>query len=137
DLEPAAVACARRNLPPSRVYEGDLFAPLPAGLRGRISVLAANVPYVATSDIPFLPAEARDHEPLSALDGGDDGLAVARRVARGAREWLAPGGHVLIEATEAQVPLAERAFTDAGLSVRVAVDEEWEARVVVGTARPA
>ncbi|WP_199549260.1 putative protein N(5)-glutamine methyltransferase [Streptomyces sp. N35] len=136
DIEPAAVACARRNLPPSPVYEGDLFAPLPAGLGGRISVLAANVPYVATSDIPFLPAEARDHEPLSALDGGDDGLAVARRVAQGAREWLAPGGHVLIEATEAQVPLAERAFTDAGLSARVAVDEEWEARVVVGTARP-
>ncbi len=136
DIDPAAVACARRNLPPSRVYEGDLFAPLPPSVRGRISLLAANVPYVRTSDIPFLPAEAREHEPLSALDGGDDGLTVARRVAGEAAEWLAPGGHVLIEATEAQVPPAVAAFESTGLRVHVVEDEEAEAQVVVGS-RPA
>ncbi|MBC9716416.1 putative protein N(5)-glutamine methyltransferase [Streptomyces sp. TRM66268-LWL] len=137
DIDPAAVACARRNLPSARVHEGDLFSALPADLRGRVAILAANVPYVRTADIPFLPSEARDHEPLTALDGGDDGLAVARRVAADATRWLAPGGHVLIEATEAQVPLAVQAFMGAGLSARVVEDEEWDARVVVGTAEPA
>jgi tRNA1(Val) A37 N6-methylase TrmN6 len=48
DIDPAAVACARRNLVAcgGRVYEGDLYAPLPAWLRGRVDVLVANAPYV-------------------------------------------------------------------------------------------
>ncbi|MFI6940496.1 putative protein N(5)-glutamine methyltransferase [Streptomyces sp. NPDC050418] len=137
DIDPAAVACARRNLPPSRVHEGDLFAALPPGLRGRIHLLTANVPYVPTRDIPLLPTEARDHEPHTALDGGADGLTVARRVAEGAREWLAPGGHVLMEASEAQVPSALGVFEAAGLVARVVESEEWGARVVVGQVSPA
>src|ERR1700751_1700531 len=46
DIDPAAVRCARQNLPADRVYQGDLYAPLPAALRGRVAILAANVPYV-------------------------------------------------------------------------------------------
>src|SRR6266496_873839 len=76
------------------------------GLRGRIDVLLANVPYVATRHIPLLPAEARDHEPHAALDGGGDGLDVFRAVISGAGEWLAPGGIVLSEITEAQAETA-------------------------------
>src|SRR5215218_8758217 len=49
DVEPAAVVCARRNLPAAGVYEGDLFAALPMDLRGRVDVLVANVPYVPTA----------------------------------------------------------------------------------------
>lgn len=82
DVEPAAVRCARRNIGDrGRVHEGDLFAPLPGALRGRVDVLLANVPYVPTGDVALLPAEARVHEPLVALDGGGDGLDVLRRVA--------------------------------------------------------
>ena len=58
DIDPAAVRCARRNVP-GTVYQGDLYAPLPARLRGRVAVLAANVPYVPTAEIGFLPPEAR------------------------------------------------------------------------------
>ena len=58
DLDPAAVRCARRNVP-GQVYEGDLYQPLPARLRGRVAILAANVPYVPTGEIAFLPPEAR------------------------------------------------------------------------------
>ena len=64
-------------------------------LRGRVAVLAANVPYVPTDEIALLPPEARLHEPRVALDGGADGLDVLRRVAAAAAEWLAPGGHLL------------------------------------------
>src|SRR5690242_10790771 len=57
DLDPAAVACARRNVEPAggQVYEGDLFDPLPSGLREGIDVLICNAPYVPTTEIAFMP----------------------------------------------------------------------------------
>ncbi|WP_320784484.1 putative protein N(5)-glutamine methyltransferase [Streptomyces sp. CRN 30] len=135
DIDPAAVRCARRNLTPfgGHVHEGDLFAALPGTLRGRVDILAANVPYVPTGEIALLPAEARDHEPLAALDGGADGLDVLRRVAAGAARWLAPGGSLFVETSQRQVPLALAAFSRGGLDARVAVSEEWHAHVIVGT----
>ncbi|MFG2932099.1 putative protein N(5)-glutamine methyltransferase [Streptomyces achromogenes] len=138
DIDPAAVRCARRNLAPvgGRAHQGDLYDALPSGLRGRVALLTANVPYVPTAEVALLPAEARDHEPLIALDGGADGLDVLRRVAAGAPEWLAPGGSLLTETSERQAPAAVRAFTDAGLTTRLAVDEDLYAHVVIGV-RPA
>ncbi|MEV6329887.1 putative protein N(5)-glutamine methyltransferase [Streptomyces sp. NPDC051909] len=135
DIEPAAVRCARRNVEPrgGRVYEGDLFDPLPAALRGRVEVLVANVPYVPTEDIALLPAEAREHEPLVALDGGTDGLDVLRRVAAGAAQWLAPGGHLLCETSERQADRALAAVAAHGLTARVVTDEELYATVLVAT----
>lgn len=134
DIEPAAVRCARRNLAPygGHVHTGDLFDALPADLRGRIDVLAANVPYVPTGEVPLLPAEARDHEPPVALDGGADGLDVLRRVAAEAPRWLAPGGLLLVETSEHQTPEALAAFTRSGLAARPAVSEEGYAHVVIG-----
>ena len=96
DVDPAAVACARRNLPAERVFEGDLYDALPSDLRGVVDVVAANAPYVPTEAIALMPREARDHEHRVALDGGPDGLAVQRRVIAGAPAWLRPGGHVLV-----------------------------------------
>jgi release factor glutamine methyltransferase len=134
DIDPVAVHCARRNLAPfgGLTHTGDLYDALPAGLRGRIGILTANVPYVPTDDVPLLPAEARDHEPAVALDGGADGLDVLRRVAAGAPEWLAPGGCLLSETGEHQAPAAVAAFERAGLTTRVAVSPEWQAHVVIG-----
>ena len=83
DSDPAAVACARRNLPPERVHEGDLYAALPDDLRGRVDLLVVNAPYVPTEAIATMPREARDHEHRVALDGGADGLDVQRRVVAG------------------------------------------------------
>ena len=132
DIDPAAVACARRNVP-GHVYQGDLYQPLPARLRGRVGLLVANVPYVPTGEIGFLPPEARAHEPLVALDGGPDGLDVLRRVAAGAPHWLAPGGHLLIETSERQVPAAAAAFAASGLAAAVATSADLDATVVIGT----
>lgn len=134
DIDPAAVRCARRNLPGWHVYEGDLFDPLPGELRGRIDVLVANAPYVPTEAIDLMPPEARVHEPRVALDGGADGLDVLRRVTAAAPAWLAPGGHLLIETSEQQAPRALDAFTRAGLAPRLATDTERGATVVIGTA---
>ncbi|MEE4543775.1 putative protein N(5)-glutamine methyltransferase [Streptomyces sp. V4-01] len=136
DLDAAAVRCARRNVAPlgGTAYEGDLYAPLPGRLRGRVDLLAANVPYVPTAEVPLLPAEARDHEAPLALDGGPDGLDVLRRVVAGAPRWLAPGGALLFETTERQAREAVRILRRAGLTPDVATDEDMHATVVVGRA---
>jgi len=129
DVDPVAVACARDNLG-GHVHHGDLFEPLPGHLRQRISVLMANVPYVATRHIPLLPAEARDHEPCIALDGGDDGLHLFRTVVAEAPGWLAPGGVLLSEITEAQSAPALAAIQAAGLAGDTVHDDDLEATVV-------
>lgn len=134
DIDPVAVDCARDNLAGygATVLQGDLFDALPRLLRGRVDVLMANVPYVATADLPTLPAEAREHEPPTALDGGSDGLGVFRRVAAEAPGWLAPGGMLLSEVTDAQVDAALAAVRTAGLEPDVARDGDLDATVVTG-----
>jgi len=132
DSDPTAVACATDNLGPD-VHRSDLFTGLPAHLRGRIDVLLANVPYVATRHLPFLPAEARLHEPRTALDGGEDGLTLFRAVVAEAPAWLAPGGLLLSEITRAQIPVAVDAVRAAGLDPAVHSDEDLDATVVTGT----
>lgn len=138
DIDPAAVRCARRNVAAAggRVYEGDLYEPLPAALRGRVGILLANVPYVPTDEVALLPPEARVHEPRVALDGGGDGLDVLRRVTDEARSWLAPGGHLLFETSERQAARAVETVARGGLDPRVVTSEELYATVVIGT-RPA
>ncbi|MEU4408864.1 putative protein N(5)-glutamine methyltransferase [Streptosporangium sp. NPDC023963] len=135
DIDPAAVRCARRNLAAADglVYEGDLYEPLPATLRGRVDILTANAPYVPTRAIGLLPPEARVHEPRVALDGGADGLEIQRRVTAAAALWLAPGGHLLIETSERQAPQTAEAFARNGLIPRVVESGELDATVVVGT----
>jgi release factor glutamine methyltransferase len=135
DLDPAAVACARRNVGAvgGQVHAGDLFDALPPGLRGRVDVLLANVPYVPSDGIAAMPREAREHEPRGALDGGRDGLDVARRVLAGAPDWLCPGGSLLFEIGEGQVPAAVDVVTARGLRARVVTDDDRGATVVVGT----
>ncbi|MET7637375.1 putative protein N(5)-glutamine methyltransferase [Streptomyces sp. NPDC005438] len=133
DVDPAAVRCARRNLE-VEVYQGDLFTALPDAPRGRVDVLVANVPYVPSEEIAFLPVEAREHEPRVALDGGPDGLDVLRRVVTEAGDWLAPGGSLLVETSEWQEPTAVELFQGAGFRTRAVRAPDDSATVVVGRA---
>jgi release factor glutamine methyltransferase len=136
DVDPAAVACARRNLAPERVFEGDLYDALPPGLRGSVAVVVANAPYVPTDAIALMPREARDHEHPVALDGGPDGLAVQRRVIAGAPAWLRPGGHVLVETRRSQLEGTSAALRAAGLTVSTRADEESGTVAARGTTYP-
>jgi release factor glutamine methyltransferase len=138
DVSDAAASCARKNLAKAvgegtaHVYQGDLDAPLPPGIAGKVSVLTANVPYVPSAEIALLPAEARDYEPLSALDGGSDGLDLLRRVAEAAPRWLRPGGAVLIEISDRQHDLAITAFEAAGLEPSLRESEDYYTSVLIG-----
>ncbi|SBT53075.1 putative protein N(5)-glutamine methyltransferase [Micromonospora auratinigra] len=132
DLDPAAVACARRNLAPLGVpvYQGDLFAPVPPRWRGRLDLVVANAPYVPSGAVQLMPPEARLYEAPMALDGGADGLAVLRRVAGAAAQWLAPGGHLAVETSAGQVDPLCAALVAAGLEPTVVSDEDLEATAV-------
>lgn len=132
DLDPAAVACARRNLPEARVFEGDLFEALPESLRGRIDVLVVNAPYVPTAAIATMPPEARDHEHRVALDGGSDGLDVQRRVVAASGSWLARDGVVVVETGRHQVPATMAAFAGAGFVAEQVTAHEIDGCAVRG-----
>ncbi|WP_189021193.1 putative protein N(5)-glutamine methyltransferase [Paenarthrobacter histidinolovorans] len=137
DIDPAAVACARRNVEPrgGTAYLGDLFDPLPRRLLGRVDVLLVNAPYVPSESISLMPPEARLHEPAVALDGGADGLDVQRRVALGAPGWLAPGGRILIETSRQQTGETAALLRASGLMADVVTDEDLEATLVIGSQR--
>jgi release factor glutamine methyltransferase len=133
DIDPAAVRCARANLPGSaRVGCGDLYSAVPIELRGAVDVLIANAPYVPTAAIALMPPEARLHEPRIALDGGPDGLAVQRRVIAEAPRWLGPGGVLLIETSQRQAPSTAAAMSAVGLRTWVRRSEDHDGTVVAG-----
>lgn len=133
DIDPAAVRCAQLNLPTETwVAEGDLYEALPDAIRGRVTVITANAPYVPTEAIALMPPEARDHEALAALDGGADGLDVQRRIAADAAGWLAPGGRLLVESSVRQASVSAAIMRGNGLSATTVHDDELDATVVIG-----
>lgn len=134
DIDPAAVRCARRNLEPlgASVHEGDLFAALPPTLRGRVDLVVVNAPYVPTGAIATMPPEARAHEPLTALDGGADGVDLHRRVAAEAASWLGAAGHLVIETSAGQAELTAGALEAGGLVPTVVTAPRIDGTAVVG-----
>ncbi|AZG43601.1 putative protein N(5)-glutamine methyltransferase [Gordonia insulae] len=137
DVDPVAVRNAARNVGAvgGHTWCGDLFAPLPTTLLGRVHVVVVNAPYVPTAEIALMPAEARDHEPHHSLDGGVDGVAFHRRIGAEVGRWLIPGGHVLIETSEGQAELSADALSRAGLDVTLATSEDLGATAVIGRRR--
>ena len=138
DIEPAAVRCARRNLAAAggRVYEGDLFEPLPAGAsRARRRSCWPTCRTSRAGRSARTPPEARDHEPRRDLDGGptawrcSGGSRRPHRVARARRQASCP------RPVRDSAPAAVAVLAAAGLAPRVAEDGDLEATVVVGTRR--
>lgn len=137
DVDPIAVACAAANLGAvgGTVHLGDLDEALPSTLLGRVDVLVANAPYVPSDAIAAMPPEARDHESTVALDGGDDGLDVLRRVVTLAPRWLGQHGLLVVECGAAQVGPLSRAAVAAGLVPRSIRDDDLGATALVAGQR--
>jgi release factor glutamine methyltransferase len=133
ESDPLAVQCARQN--GVTVVQGDLFEAVPRSWQGTVDLVVAVLPYVPTGEIPYLPRDVPAFEPLSALDGGSDGLCLIRRAVIGSREWLRDGGHILLEIGgdqgRALTPFLEMAGFGA---VRVARDEDGDPRNVEAVA---
>lgn len=132
DVSTAALSCARANAPAAALHLGDLYDALPHRLLGHVDVIAANAPYVPSGRMATMPPEARDHEPVIALDGGPDGADLHRRLAAGAADWLAPGGVLLVETSVAQADLTIAAMAGSGLATDVVTDDEVGGCVALG-----
>ncbi len=115
------------------ILTGDLAEPLPIELRGTLDVLVSNPPYVPTADIPAIPAEVADFEPRIALDGGPEGLDVARRIMAQAADWLAAGGLLAMELDTGACALAAAELSTRGFAeVAVRPDLTGRDRIVTG-----
>ena len=129
DVDPAAIACARRNGVDALL--GDLDEPLPPSLRGRVDVITAVVPYVPTEELHLLPRDVLANEPRGSLDGGPGGTTVLVRAAQVARRWLGAGGCVLLELGGEQerelVPVLEQLGFG---QIRVHRDEDGQDRAI-------
>ncbi len=79
---------------------GDLYDPVPLG--ERFDVIVSNPPYVPRGELDTLSPEVR-REPRLALDGGEDGLAISRRIVEGAPARLRPGGTLVLEMHESHL----------------------------------
>ncbi len=114
------------------VLEGDLFGPLPASARGSVAVVVANPPYIPSGRLPMLPAEVAEFEPAAALDGGTDGLDLVHRIIGEAREWLRPGGYLVIEVDESTARDADREMQAWYEGVQAQSDLSGRERLVIG-----
>ena len=130
DIDPVATALAERNgaslglADAVDVIECDLAADVPTELMGTFSVLVSNPPYIPSEVVPLLPIEVRGFEPGLALDGGDDGLDVFRRILELAPAALAPGGMLCVELFEENVCEAANLARAQGGWARVEVRED-------------
>jgi release factor glutamine methyltransferase len=117
DVSAEALALARENAErlgsTLELLHGDLFAPVPEDLR--FHVIAANPPYVPTREMPGLARELH-REPALALDGGQDGLAVTRRLVAGAAARLHGGGALVVEMHESHEQALPELCREAGFA---------------------
>lgn len=133
DVDPTAVTCATSNSVCAIV--GDLDRPLRSD--HSLDVVTSVPPYVPTGELRFLPADVQRYEPGAALDGGSDGLDVARRVVSAAGRLLRPGGWLLIEIGGQQdVALAPDLARSGFGDVESWRDEDGELRGLAGRLTP-
>lgn len=116
DASEAAIGYASRNAVANNIHNvsfrlGDLFAPL-GGMS--FDFIISNPPYVRHDEIPGLQREIRDFEPLSALDGGVDGLDFYRRIFEEAPEYLGDSGIIILEAGFGQADAIRQMAQRAG-----------------------
>jgi len=99
DIEPTPIAMTRENAGALgvadrlEVMQGNWADPLPAGL----NIIVSNPPYIRKAEIQNLMRDVRNYEPVSALDGGDDGLDCYRSLIPAAYDKLISGGLLMLE----------------------------------------
>jgi release factor glutamine methyltransferase len=133
DVSETALGVARTNAEVHgvsgrlRLLQASWFS----GLSGKFDLIVSNPPYIPTTDVAGLAPDVRDFDPLGALDGGGDGLEAYRQISAGAGEFLAPGGHVLVEIGAGQEIDVQQLFEARGLALDQRFgDLGWHIRVL-------
>ena len=133
DLSKKALAVAEENAGSLRLtaefVQGDLFEPV----TGKFEIIVSNPPYIPSNVIPTLMEEVREHDPLMALDGKEDGLYFYREIIGQASEYLYPGGMLFLEIGCEQAGAVTELMKNAGYrDVTVCKDLAGLDRVVSG-----
>ncbi|WP_207100448.1 peptide chain release factor N(5)-glutamine methyltransferase [Paracoccus shandongensis] len=130
DISGAALEVARGNAKVIGVTADFALADWYRGITGRFDLIVSNPPYIALSEMAGLSPDVREWEPHGALTDGADGLTAYRAIAAGARDHLAPGGHVLVEIGPAQGAAVSAILAGVGAETRVIADLDGRDRVV-------
>lgn len=133
DVSHAALAVARRNaarhgLHNIRFLLSDWFD----NVDGRFDLIVSNPPYIGDND-PQLDNDVAAHEPGAALFAGGDGLAHLRQITAHARDYLKPGGRLIVEHAPAQDAAVRAMMHTAGFApVRGTHDATGKPRACIG-----
>lgn len=134
DISEEALKVARENAQrlglKAEFVQGDLFEPVP---EKKFDMIVSNPPYIETAVIETLMPEVRDHEPMQALDGMEDGLFFYRKIVEKASGFLTKGGWLLFEIGHNQGEAVSKLMTVQGFKeVEVVKDYTGLDRVVLG-----
>jgi release factor glutamine methyltransferase len=135
DISEDALTVARENAKRlglnATFLKGDLFEPLEDC--GLFDMIVSNPPYIETGVIPTLMPEVREHEPIAALDGMEDGLYFYRKIVDKAKDYISKGGYLLFEIGYNQGEAVSNMMKEAGFSqVSIIKDYAGLDRVVFG-----
>jgi release factor glutamine methyltransferase len=143
DIDSSALEVARINSRRHGVSEridliqGDLFAAL-GGKKRLFDLIVSNPPYIKTGELPLLAPEISRWEPLTALDGGRDGIEYYRRIIGLAHEYLSPGSSIVLEIGADMVPVVTELFARSGSYEPASVYQDYarKDRVIAATKVP-
>ena len=134
DISEPALKVAEENAKELSLNASFVQSNLFENISGKYEFIVSNPPYIPTGVIPTLMEEVRDHEPVSALDGREDGLYFYREIVEKAGEYLYPGGMLFFEIGYDQAEKVSSLMREAGYQeVTVCKDLAGLDRVVYGT----
>lgn len=136
DISEEALQVAKKNAEAlgveAKFFQSDLFEKV----SGKFEIIVSNPPYIPSGEIGNLMEEVREHDPILALDGGEDGLDFYRELTKKAGEYLCPGGMLFFEIGCDQAAAVSGYLEQAGYrEVQVCKDLAGLDRVVYGVWR--
>lgn len=130
DISEQALSLARENAQLNDANIEFIHSDLFENIDGKFDVIVTNPPYVPTAEIEGLQREVKDYEPRLALDGGEDGLELYRRIAEEAKAHLADGGVLLAEVGMGQAQEVAALFEFQGMTCEIVRDLAGIERIV-------
>lgn len=133
DISEEALKVAKENAESIDVKADFIQSDLFTNVEKKFDIIVSNPPYIPSRFIPELMPEVRDHDPMNALDGGEDGLTFYRLIAKEAPEYLFSHGRLSFEIGVGEREDVEQIMTENGFKdIEVIKDYSGNERVITG-----
>ena len=140
DISPNALEIAKKNSRTNKVesrikwVEADILSNYE--FDGKVDLIVSNPPYITTKDCGELEEDVKDHEPMLALDGGEDGLKFYREITKQAKKHLLKGGVLAYEIGYNQGEDVRKIMDENGfVEIEVIKDLAGKDRIVLGISK--